>query len=90
MSKLWKALSSLLFSSWDDERQRERWMDLGSQMRKSKQNKVDIQKRQKTWHPLFKHPLPTKKTQVVEGEMEIGIISNEVKQFESEKYYLCL
>ena len=40
-------------------------------------------KRQKTRRPLFKHPLPVKKTRVEEGEMEIGIINNEVNQIES-------
>ena len=40
-------------------------------------------KRQKTRRPLFKHPLPVKKTRVEEGEMEIGIINNEVNQTES-------
>ena len=40
-------------------------------------------KRQKTRRPLFKHPLPAKKTRVEQGEMEIGIINNEVNQIES-------
>ena len=40
-------------------------------------------KRQKTCRPLFKHTLPAKKTQSEEGEMEIGIINNEVNQIES-------
>ena len=37
----------------------------------------------KTRRPLSKHPLPTKKIRVEEGEMEIGIINNEVNQIES-------
>ena len=41
-------------------------------------------KRQKTWRPLFKHPLPAKKIWVEEGEMEIGIINTEVNHIESE------
>ena len=39
-------------------------------------------KRQKTRLPFFEHPLPAKKTRVVQGEMEIGIINNEVNQIE--------
>ena len=39
-------------------------------------------KGQKFRHPLFKHPLPAKKTQAEEGEMEIEIINNEVNQIE--------
>ena len=35
-------------------------------------------KRQKTRSPLFKQPLPRKKTRAEEGEMEIGIINNVV------------
>ena len=37
-------------------------------------------KRQKIRRSLLKHPLPAKKTQVEKGEMEIGIIKNEVNQ----------
>ena len=40
-------------------------------------------KRQKNRRPLFKYPLPTKKTRAEEGEMEIGSINNEVNQIES-------
>ena len=39
-------------------------------------------KRQKTRLPFFEHPLPAKKTRVEQGEMEIGIINNEVNQIE--------
>ena len=38
--------------------------------------------RNKTRRPLFKHPLPTKKVRVEEGEVKIGIINNEVNQIE--------
>ena len=40
-------------------------------------------KRQKNRRSLFKHPLPAKKTRAEEGEMEIGIINNEVNKIES-------
>ena len=40
-------------------------------------------KGQKTWCPLFEHPLPAKKRRVKEGEMESEIITNEVNQTES-------
>ena len=40
-------------------------------------------KRQNTPSAVFKHALPAKKTQAEEGKMEIGIINNEVNQFES-------
>ena len=40
-------------------------------------------KRQKSRRPLFKHPLPARKPQAEEGEMEIGIINNEVNQIGS-------
>ena len=40
-------------------------------------------KRQNTWRPLFKHPLPAKKTWAEESKMEIGIINNEINQTES-------
>ena len=40
-------------------------------------------KGQKTWRPLFEHPLPAKKRRVKEGEMETEIINNEVNQIES-------
>ena len=43
MSKL-KDLQSLLLFSWDDKRQRERFMDSGSQKRISKQSKMDPKK----------------------------------------------
>ena len=39
-------------------------------------------RRQKTRRPLFKHSLPAKKTRAEEGEMEIGIINNEINQLE--------
>ena len=42
-------------------------------------------KRQKTRRPLFKHSLPAKKTREEEGEIEIGIVNNEVNQIESTK-----
>ena len=35
---------SLMFSSWDDKRQKERCIDSGSQTRKSEQNKMDPKK----------------------------------------------
>ena len=34
------------------------------------------------WATIQKHPLPAKKTRTEEGEMEIGIINNEVNQIE--------
>ena len=40
-------------------------------------------KRQKTRRPLNKHPLPAKQTGTEEGEIEIGIINNEVNRNES-------
>ena len=40
-------------------------------------------KRQKTRRPLLKHPLSAKKTGAEEGEIEIGIINNEVNRNES-------
>ena len=40
-------------------------------------------RRQKPRRSLFKHPLPAKKTQAEEGEIEIGITNNEVNQIES-------
>ena len=40
-------------------------------------------KRQITRRPLFKHPLTAKKTRPEAGEMEIGIINNEINQTES-------
>ena len=42
-----------------------------------------IQKDKKTRRPLSVHPLPAKKARAEEGEMEIGIIINEVNQIES-------
>ena len=42
-----------------------------------------IQKGKKSLRPLFKHPLPAKKTRTEEGEMEIGTINNVVNQNES-------
>ena len=40
-------------------------------------------KSKKKRRPLFKHLLPAKKTRAEEGEMEVGIINNEVNQIES-------
>ena len=40
-------------------------------------------KRLKTRCPLFKYPLPAKKTRAEEGDMKTGIISNEINQIES-------
>ena len=113
MSKLWKTSQSLVFSSWDNKRQRTRWVKSDSQTRKPKQNKMNLKisnricslhfvdwiptkanplptmhmgyhtKNQKIWRLFCKHPLPARKTQAEEGEMDIGIINNETNQFES-------
>ena len=40
-------------------------------------------KNQKIRRPFCKHPLPARKMQAEEGEMDIGIINNETNQFES-------
>ena len=106
---MWKTLSSLLFFSWDDKKQRIQDFKRGNTNRMkwtlkcrdsicllhfvdgipSKANPLLIMhmdydtKRQKTWCPLFKHIFPAKKIRVEEGEMEIGIINNEVNQIES-------
>ena len=42
-------------------------------------------KRQKAWHSLLKHQLPAKKTWEEKGEIEIGIINNEVNLIEATK-----
>ena len=42
-----------------------------------------IPKDRKTWHPLFKQPLPAKKTWAEESKLEIWINSNKVNQLES-------
>ena len=44
---------------------------------------ASIEKDKKTRPPLFKYPLIAKKTRAEEGEMEIGIINNEVNQLDS-------
>ena len=106
---MWKTLSSLLFFSWDDKKQRIQDFKRGNTNRMkwtlkcrdsicllhfvdgipTKANPLLIMhmdydtKRQKTWCPLFKHIFPAKKIRVEEGEMEIGIINNEVNQIES-------